>query len=410
MKTPIELHSNRNFLLLWNALFFTSAGTILVLLTLSLKIYQETHSAFLAGAVFGVQWILPIVGLPILSRLCHHNKPRTLLMASELPGALLTLAIGFIYDDFFIIVLVVLLLRGFFEALTKSSVATGMRLYIAEDQLEKKMAVIETGRFVGYSVGALAGSLLIPVISVRMITAIDALTFVIAGVLAFFLPAHVSAPSAGKSAVEEESKEITILNVFTRNPALKIHMILLSVIIVFQGFHNIARTVLPLHHLKIGIEGASILTFFSSIAISVGSYLASKLVAREGKQIQSPLGTIIITNAFMISAVVFSNQIVISIACYFFFLTFFEISFVISNNRLQIDCHKSEIGKIAAFKNSSLPLVMATSIFLLGFVSDHFPFLSISLFIAAGTTLLAVFAKISLKSIIENRKKIVTMG
>jgi 4-carboxymuconolactone decarboxylase len=116
-----DIFLHRPFLVLWTAFLISSAGTYLFVIVLAGRIFAETGSALMASSVFAAQWLLPVMLSKVVGRICSSYRIRSVAVMGELLSASVSIACAFAFDLSFASMLACVMLRGFFESLTRTA-------------------------------------------------------------------------------------------------------------------------------------------------------------------------------------------------------------------------------------------------------------------------------------------------
>lgn len=353
------------------SLLVTSGGTIAAMLAVSLVVYERTGSNFWASSVFASQWVLPLVGLPLLMRWCSRRSTRNLLVASESTALFCTLAVPWLLDSAAApLVVAVLLLRGFLEALTKSAATVALKLSVPQESLARANTTLEISRYVGYSAGAAIAARYLENASLEAVVLIDAATFALSVLFIALAGLGVRHP-AGSSGVAADYRWLSGLRLLHARPRVWPVFWLLGLATVFQGIHYVARTALPIEVLHEGADAVGLLTSLSTLSILVGSLAAVRL-ATAGRTKQIPDRWWLAAPAAALCFSVALPVTPVSFASYCTFLALFEVAYVVFNNRLVVESAHEEAGVIIALRGAVMPAVMLVTVGLTGLFTDAF--------------------------------------
>lgn len=363
------LFADRAFLLMWCAMLASTAGTFLLLLALSLTLFTGSGSGFQASAVFGVQWLLPLAAAPLIGWLGSRFRPRGVLAAADVAGALLSLAVGFASGSGLLAVFVLLALRGLAEAVTKSVRVVALKRHMRPADLERAASLFNTSQYLGGAVGGLLGAALVERLTLPEIAAIDALTFGFAALCYLLLPAEIRREGAGGPPPTARVWRAARRALAGRPGLLANFHYLLLVTAIFQGFHNVARTPLPVGQLGLGAGGLMLLQVLSSTAIVAGALFVALFMQGPRGRVHPAL-LVAATAAAMVGAVLLREPVA-SLALYTVFIFGFEVAFTKVQKDVILDCPDEAIAHVSALANALQMALMMAVVFLGGGLMDH---------------------------------------
>lgn len=358
-----------SFVRIWMAIAVSTAGNFLLMLSLSVYVYRLTSSNFAAAAVFATQWLAAIFSAPLVGLLAQRVDSRRLSAFSEWSGGCVSLLIGasLIWLP---AVYVLLFVRGLTESIGKSARVVALKEHVAEGIIEKAASLLGTATFLGIAFGSLSGAWLAGTINMFGVAVIDSLTFVVSGLLYFSLKPygeHAQTPpvplrnvtSAGLDAIRADT-------VLMRNFA---YVVVTTAF--FQGFHNIARTLLPIRHLQMGEQGVMYLQAIASASFFIGSIFVAASMQRTNRAGRAePWVICAVTAALMLASVLFSTPF-FSLFAYALYLFLFEVGFTFCQKNMIVACPKEKIGLVSPLAVASATLGMVAVIYLGGWLSDQ---------------------------------------
>lgn len=330
-------------MLLSLAMFFSTIGTFLLLLSLAAKTFEQSGSGLLSGMIFGASWILSIFLFPFIGKLVSQTNTQKTLVISEITGGLFSLLIGFIYQSPSITLFTLLALRGITESITKSGREILFKEYIHPEKQKQASSVFESSYYLGTGLAGFFGAYLVNILSIFHIALIDFITFLISSLCYLLLKRFKRPPSL------QEKNFLIGLKTITANPSLYLSVILLLTnVIFFQGAHNIARTILPMRIHQLGVSGVQQLQIIFCLAISSATFFMGKFYIDKFLFLFSnPLLTVVTILTLCLSFV--AKSPVVSFFLYFLFAFFFEISFLKHKSDLRVYCPREKIGHVGAF-------------------------------------------------------------
>ncbi|MDQ3337397.1 MAG: MFS transporter [Myxococcota bacterium] len=348
-----DIFLHRPFLVLWTAFLISSAGTYLFVIVLAGRIYAETGSALMASSVFAAQWLLPVMLSKVVGRICSSYRIRSIAVIGELLSASISIACAFAFDLSFASMLACVMLRGFFESLTRTARTVALKQYVDPRYLEKASSLFGTSMYLSSGFGAVLGTMLAERLTFLGVAAVDAGTFVVAALLYFGIQAK---PPVGRKA----SAGGSALATFRRYPDLfRISFYLYVISGVYQGFHNVARTALPMKHLGLDITGATNLQLVSAFGIVGGAVFVFRFMSdRRRTFARHPLFLIAITS-FAMPVPFLTHDPMLSFASYCLFIFLFEVAFTRVNNEIIVTTPIESMGYVAAFNQGCNTALMA---------------------------------------------------
>lgn len=344
-------------------LFLNTAGSFFVLLRLSTDVTQATGSGLLAGLVLSAPWLPALVLVKPLNRLLAGRPPTGLVRAAEAASLALTLAIAAapVSGDMLLLVAAVgLMLRGFGEAVTRSSTAVLLKMTVPTGRLGRSNTLAEIGKLSGTSTGALLiGVMGDDSLSLRGVLLVNAAVLGLSLALAYLLPRSAKAPA---QAAQSRRSGLRLAD-----PALRRLFALFLLVAFWQGFHTIAVNVVPRDVLGGGTSLVGVFVTVSAVAVFAGSFLALP-VQRHLNRL--PVVTCAVAPLPLLLAAVLAGSQVPTLVAYAGFLVLFEVAYVHYNNLVLVTASESEVATVATLRATLLPLGVIASTFGVGVVSD----------------------------------------
>jgi MFS family permease len=177
-----EVFAVREFRVLWSSVVLSTAGDRLALVALTLLVYDRTKSPLLAAAVYAVGYLPWVIGGLFLAELADRRPRRSVMVFCDAARAVLVGAM--VIPGVPIGALVALL----FAATMFAPPFDSAKASITPDILQGERyvlgtAVLQTTLLLGQVVGAVGGGVAVAFLGVRPALAIDAVTFVLSGLL-----------------------------------------------------------------------------------------------------------------------------------------------------------------------------------------------------------------------------------
>jgi MFS family permease len=177
-----EVFAVREFRVLWSSVLLSTAGDRLALVALTLLVYDRTRSPLLAAAVFAVGYLPWVIGGLFLAEVADRRPRRSVMVFCDAARAVLVGAM--VVPGVPIGALVALL----FAATMFAPPFDSAKASITPDILQGERyvlgtAVLQTTLLLGEVAGAVGGGVAVAFLGVRPALAIDAVTFVLSGLL-----------------------------------------------------------------------------------------------------------------------------------------------------------------------------------------------------------------------------------
>jgi len=380
-----------NFARLWMAIFVSTIGNFLLMLSLSVYMYRRTGDNFAAAAVFGTQWLATMFSASLGGWLTARLRSARLAATCEIAGGCASLLIGACIASL-PAVYGLLLLRGLAESVSKSARVVAMRDHVPDELIERAASLIGTATFIGISVGSLAGAVLIDVIGIAQVTLIDAGTFVVGAGLYLSLSGPVRRVA---TAVQPALRDVARVGfaAVRADPALARNVAYMVVVTAFfQGFHNIARALLPITRLGMGESGVMLLQALASVSFFCGAIVVTLLMQSRQAAGRAEPWMLCAASAVLMLAAVLTTQRAPSLAAYCAYLMCSEVAFVFCQKNVVMLCPREQLGLVSSLALSAATLCMVAVIYLGGWLSDRVGLVSTGLlvFVAVAACTVAV--------------------
>ncbi|HBM8317468.1 TPA: MFS transporter [Enterobacter cloacae] len=352
---------------IWSAVLVSTLGNFLLMLSLSVYVWRQTGSNFLASAIFAVQWGAIIFSAPLVSRILQRYPAARTAAFSEWAGGIISLLIG-LSISFLPMVFFLLLLRGFAESLSKSARVVAMKEAVPTPLLGRAASLLGTSTFIGIALGSLGGALLVDSIAPGWIAVIDSLTFVISGML--YLSLWRRTPVTDQRPAERKGGMRAALQTLRGWPDLRRQFVWVLVSTAFlQGFHNVARTLLPLQ-LGMGEQGIMLLQALASASFFFGAMAVALLMQGESRNWRSQPWFISLLSAALLQFSLLVPSMTASLVSYALYLFVFEIAFTFCQKNMIVLCPQEYLGAISSAAISASTLGMVAVIAVGGALSD----------------------------------------
>lgn len=388
----LGLLTSPTFLVLWAAMLISSTGTFFLLLTASAYLLANRGSGLSASAVFGFQWILPVLLVGVIRQACEGDQLRRTVVYSELASGVVSLSIGVLLDRRLIAtVLLCFLVRGLLEAITKTARIVYARQLFDGPALRLASYTFNNSYYLGGALGGVLGSLLAGHVSVITAAVIDAATFGVSACCYRWLP-NVAAPRA--QAAHRHGILRQIRNVLWGRRELALSTVYFVIAVgVFQGFHNAARTIVPIHVLHLDDVVVMRLQIVGGAAIFLGAVAVAVLLRwiDTGRYLGVAVNTI---TAVALATVPHASG-PISLYCYYFgFLFLFEFAFTTAQADIIQRCPPTELVALTSFTSAMSTGLLVVCTLLTGGLSDLLDFADLSIAIAVFAVCVGVVAEV----------------
>lgn len=344
LKGTVATLRDPTFMSMWIAMFVSTVGSSTLLLALSTRIYLDTRSTFNASLVYGAQWLLPIFLAPLTVRIYAVVSPRTALITSEAMGVTLAVVIGWGAGMGFSVLLPLLILRGLIDILVKSSRLVALKASFSGDRLKRAATLNTTPYILGLATAALLASVLVPQFTLLQISILSSVCFAIASL---FYCTLAGGAASTPPASDAGPKMSDVFTTFREDPSLARHFGLrFAVASIMQGYHAIARTVLPIEHLGLGPQGPAWFQAISICGVLAGATLASAAVGtRPYERTRSEL--LALAGYLLLVAPLLPIPLSGSLSLYFLFMLVFELTSVRLTGDILATCKKEHAPSIS---------------------------------------------------------------
>lgn len=352
-------------------LLVNAFGSFFVLLKLSTEVNDATGSGLLAGAVLSAPWLPALILAKLLNRILSEREPTGLVRIAESVSLGLTallVALPVAGTAFIFVAVSVVLVRGFFEAITRSATSVMLRLFVRGHRLNRGNTLAEIGKLAGMGFGAAAAGAVGATVSPRAFFVFNAITLAGSVLLTRTLPRGT--PDAGEpaeGAAEEAEQSGAAARMRLENPAIRRLLALFMLVAVWQGFHTVAVNVIPLQVLGGGTSLVGMFVVCSAIAISVGSFGAPS-IDRHLARVPNEFWALVPMVPLVASVLV--ARVVPTLIGYSVFLFFFELAYGLYNNRLLANARPDEVPTIVTLRATLLPSAVVVSVLVVGLLSD----------------------------------------
>ena len=389
MSNLTETLRNKSLQIIWSAVLISTVGNFLLMLSLSVYVWRISGSNFLASAVFAVQWGAIIFSAPLVSRLLQRIPAAKLAAGSEWLGGVVSLAIGLSYQHLWLI-FVLLALRGLVESLSKAARVVALKGSVPAPLLGRAASLFGTGTFIGIAVGSLLGAVLVEKVSLDWVAFIDSLTFVVSGSLYVLLwlrnrGMESAAPASSGNALRPA------FDALRQQPQLRRQFVwVILTTALLQGFHNVARTLLPVNLLGLGEEGVMLLQAIASASFFFGALVVALLMQGENQSWRNQPWLIALLSIVLMQFSLLTPVVWLSLTGYALYLFVFEIAFTFCQKNMIVQCPQTAMAAVSSSALSVSTLGMVLAIVAGGALSDRVGL------VATGWVFCALFAAVLL--------------
>ncbi|MEU6406765.1 MFS transporter [Streptomyces sp. NPDC046985] len=346
-------------------LFVNSVGSFMVLVALSTRVGSATGSGLLAGAVLSAPWLPALLLSAVLNRLLSGRAPQGLIRLAEAASLAVTAAALAAPEGALLAAAASLVVvRGFFEAVTRSAASVLLRTVVPSRRLDQANTVAEIGKLTGVSVGAALAGPASSVLSLRGMIAVNAATLALSALLAWALP---PAPERAAAGAEDGAGSRAGARLRVQDPVLRRLFARFLLVAFWQGFHTVAVTVVPLRVLGGGTRLVGVFVAVSALAVFAGS-LAALPAQRYLARVPSTAWALLPLAPLLAAVAV--GRTAPTIVLYALFLVLFEMAFVHYNNRLLASASDEELASVVTLRATLLPSGVAVSILVVGALCD----------------------------------------
>ncbi|MGN3961195.1 MFS transporter [Burkholderia gladioli] len=371
------------FLKIWLSIFCTSLATFLLLMSLSAVVITRTGSAALANIVVLTQWIPAVLALPLIRSLVARRNARQLLVQAEF-GAVLSIVLIPVAIDNTFAMLALLIAKGTFDNLSKVSRPVALKQLFDGSDLARAASYYNTAMLVGGGVGSLIGAALLGRLALGTIVAVCCALHMLSAVIYLTVrerrPADRAAASGATSTPTSEQEIWQAIVYFVASVAL------------FQGFHNIARSVFAVHQMHMASTGIPILQAVTNGAYVIGAFVAARVSLEKGRYAMAAVLSHVFALLTLLPLVVVTGEQA-GVFAYGVFAFGFELAYCVHLRYLILAVPGERLPRVMANANAwALGLMLSFSI-AGSFLAERVSFGSL----AFGTGLVAVCVPIAIQ-------------
>jgi predicted MFS family arabinose efflux permease len=371
------------FVRIWLAIFCSAAASFFLLMSLSALVHANTGSAFLANGVVITQWLPALLALPIIKTIAARCPARAVLVIADAGSVLVAGLIAWAFEQPMALV-VLLLVKGGFDSLSKVSRAVALKHYFSGRALDRAASYYNTAMLVGGGVGALIGALVIDRLALTGMLALCGALHGAAAALYATLPvaghAHGQAPAESSAGPALPQTQVRLAAIY-----------MVAAVALFQGYHNIARSVFPVDVLGMPHAGIALMQTVTNAAYIVGAVFAAR-VSLSNQRYAALAPACHLLALLSIAPLPFMSTPGPGTAMYAVFAFGFELAYCVHLRHIINTAPAAELPRVIANTNAwALGLMVAIS--LLGsFLVDRTGLAAVTVAIVGAAALVPLFA------------------
>lgn len=266
---------NRDLSILVGAVGLSALGDWLALVPLALEIEETTSSGVLVALLFVAVWSPAVLLAGPAGLLTDRFDTRRVLLVVSLAQAVVAVGLAFVSGTAALLALAALLGVGF--ALAQPAEFALVPAVAGEARLAVANGRVETARYVGFTVGPLAGGALAAVGGMRAAMLVNAATFVVVAAAAAIVRVPRSEHRAEREAREKRAWAGAVFLVQDR--VLAVVMTVAFVSLLFMTASATAEVFFAKDYLDIGDFGYGALLASWTLGMALGATLLPRRVA-----------------------------------------------------------------------------------------------------------------------------------
>jgi MFS family permease len=272
------LRRNKPFRLLFVATLGSLLGTWLATVALTVDVYDRTHSgtwvSALLIAVFLPTVLVGVVVGPLLDRLSR----RRLMIASDLLRAAVFVALPFVHQQVWIVVLAGV--AGLGNAVYRPTVNAAMPNLLAEDELERGNALFQTVENMAWAVGPIVGGAIVAASGTHAAYWINAASFIFSALVIRFISASrlQSDVPVSRGHWHDIADGLSFVR---RSAALRVILLAWSVEMLAVACVNVGEVIIAKDSFNAGDFGYGLLFGASGVGLAIGSFFGGMLAERR---------------------------------------------------------------------------------------------------------------------------------
>ena len=376
---------DRNYVHLWVAMFLSSVGSGLLLMSLSLVVLDRSGSVLTASLVFVMPWIGALLLMPVLSRLTRLFSPIGLLILAAAAAAMAT---GFAFEFALPLAFLFLLPRAMADSTGRVSRFRALKRLIAPAKLEVGSSLFNTCTYLGAGSGLLLAPLLTS-LPMPLIAGIDAGTFLLSAAIYANVRRHHAARAKPQRREDAPAPERTSWNAITA--AIREHRLIPLLVVAglatgtSQTFLTVGREVIPLRVFDLGAPGVQLFLAAALCGLVCGPLFVSRYLQAGAWLPQRPsMWLTAAAAAGVLSATIGTALAALAMFAVLAFL--FETTYTLIQNRLVVRVPEDQVAHVILTRNVVQLTALACAVPAFGAAVDRWGFLASGL-VLMGTTL-----------------------
>ncbi|MFY9589445.1 MFS transporter [Rickettsia endosymbiont of Halotydeus destructor] len=343
------------FLLIYIASLNHAISNVVLLIFVSKKILDDTHSLFLSSSVFSIIWVLPIISGSLIAKISNHSRSINVLLINNILNLLLITTTFYITLNDLHILYIIISLRGLLEALNRSTAVTSIKRYIDPKLHQQCFSFFNNSKTLG---SFLAGMLLIYIpninnfIQILNINLINCIISLLCYCYIFFKCYKFDLKN-DKAPVLSYSLSRCFQDIVRDKSQLQNLFYIILSNFFFFGYYQISRIFIPSKFEVGSYNHVALFQIIANIAVVLGTvYAATKFK----KNTFVLLG--IITNCIIISVINYIDTEFLALLLYFTLIFIYQSIYSISLSNILNDTNSSKIGYVITFINIAITLLM----------------------------------------------------
>lgn len=375
-------------MLLWATNLCSISASIFCYIYLSNYVYRIGGGILYSDAVLMAPMVIPVLLCVVLHRMSNRWPPRSLLIATNVVGLLVCLAVFNGIEALPWLAIPGCLIIGTLDAIQRISRVVAVKQYLNNEGIKQAVPLTMTAQFIAGGLAGVTFSLFnvkaTPMQALAITSALYAVAALAAGAMG-----RLAADRQPKAAAASAGSLRTLVGLLRGDAQLRFHFItFVAFITVFQGFFNVSRVALPAHELNLPERFVGILQAVNSFSALVGA-LAFFALVRKKITLSSDLVSTLCAIA-MVGAVA-AHDVGVSYTLYFAYIFLFELVFFKYQSDLVTCCPANEMPLIATFQYAGVYLGMIVSIAIGGVITQYAGLFSAGLAFGAASIGLTLF-------------------
>lgn len=275
------LRTNRSFRLLWTARTVSFLGDSLSLVALMLYVANETGQALAVALLLLVGDFAPALLGPLTGALSDRFDLRRVMVGSELIQGALLLVIALWLPSLGLL-LVLVAARAIAGQVFQPASRAVVPALVRDRELPGANAAIGFGTNSGETLGPLVAAALLPLVGIRGVLLVDAISFVLSAALLAFLPATSRKAEATGSLFAETKAGLRYI---MTTPVLRAIGLGFFVVVACNGIDDVAAVFL----VRDTLHGADSSVGLLLAAVGIGLIAGYALLARRAGTLSMPV-------------------------------------------------------------------------------------------------------------------------